>query len=189
MCICRSVYSSALCVPVRFIPWWLLNWLKAANKTEKETEIRREGGERSKERKGKERQREIKTDNRERDRLRQKLSEIKGGGDRYVHRGEWEASSNCSLGACWADSPLLRPHQQVTYLTHTAKNKNCWCVHACTPPPHAYISSSISFNHTGLTGGNCYRSSRPKVFSLHENQFEDTLWPQRSNTPMSILLD
>lgn len=23
------------------------------------------------------------------------------------------------------DSPLLRPVQQVTYLTHTAKNKNC----------------------------------------------------------------
>lgn len=52
-------------------------------------------------------------------------------------RGESEASSNCSLGACWADSPLLRP-QQVTYLTQAAKNKNCWCVQTCTLPPHPH---------------------------------------------------
>ena len=44
---------------------------------------------------------------------------------RHVNRGDQEASSNCSLGACGADGPLLSSHQQVTYLTRAAKNKNC----------------------------------------------------------------
>lgn len=52
-------------------------------------------------------------------------TQIKERAVRSVHRGEREAFSNCSLGACWGDGPLLRSHTQVTHLVYAAKNKNC----------------------------------------------------------------
>lgn len=149
---CVCVCSSVLCIPIRFIPWWLLNWLTEGRKQDRK-------GDGSKERKsgiGKEQGRGERDTERERSRqiterwieTEVKKERDKEGAERYVHRGEWEASSNCSLGACWADSPLLRPHQQVTYLTHAAKNTNCWCVQrvwTCAPPPHPSTFNSISF--------------------------------------------
>lgn len=68
----------------------------------------------------------------------------------WTKRG-WEASSDCSLGACWADRPLLRPHRQVTYLTHAAKNKKLlMCpnlqLHLHTPqhPTTFHVATQVS---------------------------------------------
>ena len=60
-------------------------------------------------------------------------------GREICRKMEGEASSHCSQEACWADRPLLRPQQQVTYLTHSTKNKKllmCLNMH----------STSISLN-------------------------------------------
>lgn len=97
----------------------------------------------------------------------------------HVHRGEREREvfSNCSLGARWIDTPLLRSHQQVTYFTLCLKIKNCWCV--WWAPSCAASSHAPTFKNHFVYKGGSWRCVRPteKLLFRHESVSEsDRKW-------------
>lgn len=119
-----------------------------------EMKIRMRGAEEAKSSRGRQNEREADQERCQRYRLRQKQRRREQNwvrSERCEQRGEWEASSDCSLGACWADRPLLRPHRQVTYLTHAAKNKKLlMCpnlqhdLHSPQHPPEFHVATQAS---------------------------------------------
>lgn len=95
----------------------------------------------------------------------------------YTEEREREVFSNCSLGARWVDTPLLRSHQQVTYFTLCLKIRNCWCV--WWAPSCAASSHAPTFkNHFVYKGGSwgCVRPTEKLLFRHESVSESDRKW-------------